>query len=129
MVALCEQRSRMSIYRGSTVAPLSLVIVTVATVGRGTHSQCAAGSLCARTTLQCKPRTHMSIPCACVRISVSAGALFARLCKSVSACVSWLKIRSCADNNRTPGLVPSHTECPLIPHNPPCLRAGDPCAS
>lgn len=33
MVALYEQRSRMSIYRGATVALLILVIVTVATVG------------------------------------------------------------------------------------------------
>ena len=47
MVALCEQRSRMSIYRGATVAPLSLVIVTVATVGQRGHTY-TAGSCCVR---------------------------------------------------------------------------------
>lgn len=40
MVALCEHWSRMSIYRGTTVALLSLVIVTVATAGLGTHLYC-----------------------------------------------------------------------------------------
>lgn len=38
----------------------------------------------------------------------------------------WQKIRSCTDDNRTPSLS---AKCPLIPHNPLCLQAGDPCVS
>lgn len=48
MAALCERCSHMSICRGATVALLSLVIVTVAAAGLGTHLQdvCVCTLLC-----------------------------------------------------------------------------------
>ncbi len=69
----------------------------------------------------------LSLPCACVRIGVSSVICvlsIVRVCQCVLAEFQILRRQQ-----QDPQFQCQVTQCPIIPHNPPCLQAGDPSVS
>lgn len=78
-------------------------------------------------SLHVSAQACLSVPCeyACINVSsVMCTLSSVRLCQCVLA-----QFQTLCRQQQDPQFQCQVTQCPLIPHNPPCLQAGDPCVS